>query len=136
MNIKKANKNSNLHVAKRNKNDEFYTQLTDIEKELYHYREYFKGKIVLCNCDDPYISGFFEYFSLNFELLGLKKLITTCYKNDQLDLFSKNKDEKAIYLEYYGDKNGNRVPDVDGDLYMVKNGIVDVPYARILIKRK
>ena len=72
-------KNSNLGVAKTAKNDEFYTQLTDIEKELKHYRSHFNGKIVLCNCDDPFESNFFKYFVLNFNHLGLKKLIATCY---------------------------------------------------------
>lgn len=104
--------NKNLHSAKRAKNDEFYTQLSDIEKELSHYREYFKDKTVLCNCDDPYISGFFEYFSLNFEALQLKKLITTCYKNNTPYLFTQQDQEQAVYLEYTGDKNDNRVPDV------------------------
>ena len=68
-------KNSNLHQAKREKNDEFYTQLSDIENELKHYREHFQGKIVFCNCDDPYESNFFKYFALNFNRLRLKKLI-------------------------------------------------------------
>ena len=106
-------KNNNLHSAKTNKEDEFYTQLSDIEKELKHYRKHFKDKVVLCNCDDPRISNFFVYFSLNFEKLGLKKLITTCYKNQSRDLFSQNDTEHAIYLEYFGDKNGNNVPDVE-----------------------
>ena len=107
------NKNKNFHNAKRNKNDEFYTRLADIERELNHYKDHFKGKTVLCNCDDPRVSNFFHYFSYNFEHLGLKKLITTCYKNQEIDLFSKNNEEQAIYLEYEGDSNGNRVPDVE-----------------------
>ncbi|ENA1815660.1 adenine-specific methyltransferase EcoRI family protein [Flavobacterium psychrophilum] len=106
-------KNKNLHKAKDSKKDEFYTQLSDIEKELRHYKEHFKDKVVFCNCDDPRVSNFFHYFSYNFENLGLKKLITTCYKNQERDLFSENKSEKAIYLEYTGDKNGNRVPDAE-----------------------
>jgi len=97
-----ANENSGLHKAKRNKKDEFYTQHFDIERELSHYREQFKGKTIYCNCDDPYISAFFEYFTKNFEFLGLKKLITTCYKSQQLDLFSQNDSEQAIKLEYEG----------------------------------
>lgn len=107
-----ANKslNKNLHKAKNAKKDEFYTQLPDIENELKHYKKHFKDKIVFCNCDDPRISNFFHYFSYNFEQLGLKKLITTCYKNQQPDLFSKNDSEKAIYLEYTGIKKGGRVP--------------------------
>lgn len=105
--------NRNLRKAKNNKKDEFYTQLSDIERELRHYREHFKNKVVYCNCDDPRISNFFHYFSYNFEKLGLKKLITTCYKNQEMDLFSQNDSEQAIYLEYTGDKNQNFVPDPD-----------------------
>ncbi len=103
--------NRSLHKAKNAKNDEFYTQLSDIENELKHYKEHFKGKTIYCNCDDPRISNFFHYFSYNFEKFGLKKLITTCYKNQERDLFSRNDSEKAIYLEYTGDKNGNTIPD-------------------------
>ena len=105
-----AKKNGNLHTAKREKNDEFYTQLADIENELKHYTEHFRGKVVYCNCDDPRVSNFFHYFSYNFERLGLKKLITTCYKNQERDLFSQNDSEHAIYLEYNGDKNGDNIP--------------------------
>lgn len=71
--------NSNLHDSAKNKQDEFYTQLSLIESELKHYKGHFKGKVVLCNCDDPYESNFFKYFAMNFNVLGLKKLITTCY---------------------------------------------------------
>ncbi|MFH0988002.1 MAG: adenine-specific methyltransferase EcoRI family protein [Parcubacteria group bacterium] len=108
MNNKSSNKN--LHKANKAKKDEFYTQLSDIEKELGHYEKHFKGKVVFCNCDDPRVSNFFHYFSYNFEKLGLKKLIATCYKNQQPDLFSQNNSEKAIYLEYTGDRNGDKVP--------------------------
>lgn len=76
-------KNENLKKAKKAKNDEFYTQLTDIEKELRHYKKHFKDKIVFCNCDDPEYSNFWKYFSLNFEELGLKKLIATHYEIDK-----------------------------------------------------
>ncbi|MBC8266029.1 MAG: adenine-specific methyltransferase EcoRI family protein [Flavobacteriales bacterium] len=103
--------NKNLHKAKTNKKDEFYTQLADIEREMKHYKNHFKGKVVYCNCDDPRVSNFFHYFSYNFEHLGLKKLIATCYKSQNMDLFSQNDSEQAIYLEYTGDKNGNNVPD-------------------------
>jgi len=103
--------NKLLHAAKRGKNDEFYTILSDIEREVRHYKHHFKGKVVFCNCDDPRVSNFFRYFSLNFEKLGLKKLITTCYKNQNPDSFSRNDSERAIYLEYDGDKNGNNIPD-------------------------
>lgn len=71
--------NKNLNSAKTARKDEFYTQLTDIEKEMRYYRKHFKGKTVLCNCDDPFESNFFKYFVLNFNRLGLKKLIATCY---------------------------------------------------------
>ncbi len=97
--------------AKVAKEDEFYTQLADIENELKHYKEHFRGKTVLCNCDDPRISNFFHYFSYNFEKLGLKRLIATCYKSQNRDLFSTNDSERAIWLEYFGDRNGNLVPD-------------------------
>lgn len=103
--------NAALGAARAAKKDEFYTQLTDIEKEMRHYESRFKGKVVYCNADDPRVSAFFRYFSLNFERLGLKKLITTCYQSKERDLFSQNDSDEAVYLEYTGDKNGNRVPD-------------------------
>jgi hypothetical protein len=103
--------NKGLQQAKKAKNDEFYTILSDVEREMKHYKKHFKGKVVYCNCDDPRVSNFFHYFSYNFEKLGLKKLITTCYKNQERDLFSRHDSEKAIYLEYEGDKNKNNVPD-------------------------
>ena len=84
--------NKTLQEAKRQKNDEFYTQLVDIEQELKHYKQHFEGKTVLCNCDDPYESNFFRYFALNFNALKLKKLIATSYDTSpiaytQLDIF-------------------------------------------------
>lgn len=107
-----ANENSGLHSAKRNKKDEFYTQIVDIERELRHYRNQFKGKVVYCNCDDPYISAFFEYFAKNFEFFGLKKLITTCYKSQEVDLFSQGNSEVSIKLEYTGGAE-NSLPSPD-----------------------
>ena len=98
-----ATKNNNLHNAKKQKNDEFYTQLIDIENELKHYKEHFRNKVVYCNCDDPIESNFFKYFSLNFEHLGLKKLISTGYKENG----------KGVVYVYEGDKNGNRMPDLE-----------------------
>ena len=109
----KTTQNKNLNEAKVAKKDEFYTQLSDIEHELLHYEHHFHGKTVLCNCDDPRVSNFFHYFSHKFEPLGLKKLITTCYKSQRPDMFSRHDSEKAIYLEYAGDLNNNRVPDPD-----------------------
>ena len=105
-------KNAALHQAKKGKNDEFYTQLTDIENELVHYKSFFRGKTVLCNCDDPRISNFFKYFALSFNILGLKRIITTCYKNNCPDLFSRNDTEQAVYLIYDGN-DGKSMPDWD-----------------------
>ena len=76
--------NANLHKAKNAKNDEFYTQLTDVSKELMHYKQHFKDKVVFCNCDDPTWSAFWKYFHLNFLALGLKKLISTHYDKTEL----------------------------------------------------
>jgi hypothetical protein len=106
-------KNRALTHAKAAKEDEFYTQLPDIERELRHYREHFKGKVVYLNCDDPRVSNFFHYFSYNFEALGLKKVIATCYQSQAVDLFSQNDSEQAIWLEYVGDRDGNGVPDLN-----------------------
>ena len=77
--------NKYLHKASKAKKDEFYTQLSYIEKELGHYEKHFKNKVVFCNCDDPRISNFFHYFSYNFEKFGFLKIIATCYKNQQPD---------------------------------------------------
>lgn len=108
--MSKSSSNRNLHSAKTSKKDEFYTQLSDIERELRHYKDHFRGKVVLCNCDDPRVSNFFHFFSYNFENFGLKKLIATCYKNQDADLFSQHNSERAIYLEYTGDRNGDNIP--------------------------
>ncbi|MXW52867.1 MAG: modification methylase [Gammaproteobacteria bacterium] len=104
--------NKKLNLAKQSKNDEFYTQLADIENELRHYKSHFKGKTVYCNCDDPRASNFFHYFSHSFEHLGLNKLVTTCYKNQNPDLFSLHDAERAIMLEYDGFRAGERVPNI------------------------
>lgn len=118
-----ANENSGLHSAQRNKKDEFYTQIVDIERELRHYREHFKGKVVYCNCDDPYVSAFFEYFTKNFEFFRLKKLITTCYRSQSLDLFSKNDSAVAIKLEYTGGaSNSMPTPDDIGVTHLQGDG--------------
>jgi len=109
----KKTPNLNLRMAAAAKKAEFYTQLPDIEMELSHYKAHFKGKVVFCNCDDPRVSNFFHYFAYNFKQLGLKKLITTCYKSDNADLFSQNNSEKAIYLEYTGEKKGGKVPTIE-----------------------
>ncbi|MGI6369676.1 MAG: adenine-specific methyltransferase EcoRI family protein [Candidatus Kapaibacterium sp.] len=119
--------NTSLHKAKAAKNDEFYTQYVDIQKEVEAYLEYnedvFRGKVVYCNCDDPYESNFFRYFVLNFEKLGLKQLITTSYKpspiaNTQLPLFGD--DETLVPKKERPKVTANRfiinsVGDIDGD---------------------
>lgn len=99
--------NKQLSQAKKGKKDEFYTQLADIDAELKHYRGHFAGKTVLCNCDDPRMSNFFYYFVLNFHYLGLKKLITTCYKNQNPNSCSKNISKQAVYLVYEGEDIGS-----------------------------
>lgn len=119
-----------LAQAKDAKKDEFYTQLSDIEKELVHYREYFRDKVVFCNCDDPYESNFFKYFALNFNALGLKKLIATCYDGSpiaqqELPLFPEAETEpkrKAYKVEI------SEVPDLDG------NGTADLTDVQLLLK--
>lgn len=128
-------KNASLRKADAAKNDEFYTQLVDIEKELRHYKEYFQGKIVLCNCDDPYESNFFKYFAMNFNYLGLKKLIATCYDGSpiaytQLSLLPEvqekvflNKHRKAYKIEIteVEDYNGDGAVDLADVEYLLKN---------------
>jgi hypothetical protein len=97
----------NLDNAKKQKNDEFYTQLTDIEKEINNYKPHFRGKTILCNCDDPRTSKFFYYFYAGFHALGLKRLIAVCYKNIKPGSFSQNPDEKAVYCIYDGTDRAN-----------------------------
>ena len=130
-----ANKNKELRKANKAKNDEFYTQLSDIEKELKNYRNEFKDKIVFCNCDDPYESNFFKYFAMNFNLFGLKKLITTCYSGSpiitkQLSLFDvnglviKKEDAKKPYkleITEVIDSNGDGAIDLSDVEYLIKN---------------
>ena len=126
--------NSLLNKANKAKKDEFYTQLTDIEKELRHYRSFFKGKVVLCNCDDPYESNFFKHFAMSFNSYGLKKLIATCYATSpimytQLTLF----DEEIPVGEAIGGKKPYKieiteVKDLNGD------GAVDLADVEYLLK--
>lgn len=126
----------NLRVARTEKNDEFYTQLVDIEKELKHYKGYFKGKVVFCNCDDPYESNFFKYFAMNFNHLELKKLICTCYDSspiayEQMSLF-----DDMVQMRFdFADKRAykieiNEVIDYNGD------GAVDLADVKYLLKNK
>ena len=124
------NKNIQLHQAKKNKKDEFYTQQSDIENELRHYKEYFKGKTVFCNCDDPYESNFFKYFAANFNHLGLKKLIATCYSGSpvsgtQLSLFEKSKEitktPHKIIITEVKDENNDGAIDLSDVKYLIKN---------------
>ena len=126
--------NKNLNSAKTARKDEFYTQLTDIEKEMRYYRKHFKDKTVLCNCDDPFESNFFKYFVLNFNRLGLKKLIATCYTgspiaNKQLSIFdilgeseeTQNKPYKAVVTTVY-DKTGDGGVDMLDVAELFKSG--------------
>jgi hypothetical protein len=116
--MEKKSSNKNLHNASKEKKDEFYTQLVDIENELKHHKEQFRDKVVYCNCDDPFESNFFKYFAANFNALGLKKLITTSYTKSpiagrQLPLFEveglKPKGKEPFKIEI------NEVPDSDSD---------------------
>lgn len=124
--------NANLRKANGAKNDEYYTQLSDIEKELRHYRKHFKDKIVFCNCDDPFESNFFKYFVLNFNRLGLKKLICTCYTNspiantqlsffDVVDNAQEDKPYKAVVTTVY-DKTGDGGVDMLDVAELFKSG--------------
>lgn len=106
--------NKSLQRARNNKNDEFYTQLTDIQKEVSHYVKEFEGKTVICNCDDPRVSNFVVYFALNFRSFKLKRLIATCYKSQNPDLFSQQDSESALYLDYDGSTPCNSVQELLG----------------------
>lgn len=108
-------RNTDLQAANRAKKDEFYTQLPEIEKELKYYRKHFRDQIIYCNCDDPTVSNFYRYFFLNFAKLGIKKLITTCYKNQQPDLFSQHVCEAAVGVEYVGNGTQSNVFQLEGD---------------------
>ena len=103
--------NSLLIKAKKNKNDEFYTQYSDIKRELQYYKEHFRDKVVYCNCDDPRISNFFKYFKSNFKELGLKKIITSCYVKEN-SLFEK---KRGFYFEYTGYEDENNIKYFKGD---------------------
>ena len=124
--------NKNLSAAKTAKKDEFYTQLTDIERELQHYWPHFHDKVVLCNCDDPYESNFFKYFALRFNQLGLKKLICTCYDGSpimgtQLMLFgldAEGEEKEVAYkveITEVSDVNGDGAVDLADVEYLIKN---------------
>ena len=133
--------NSNLHDSSRNKQDEFYTNLQLVEDELKHYRAHFRGKRVLCNCDDPYESNFFKYFAMSFNSLGLKSPTATCYATSpvvytQLDLFGEGK--IVSRKDRKGTQRGkqpykiviNEVTDVNGD------GRIDLADVEWLIKNE
>src|SRR3989338_5438016 len=116
--MEKKSSNKNLHKANRAKKDEFYTQIIDIEKELKHYKGQFMGKVILCNCDDPFESNFFKYFAANFNTLGLKKLIATSYLKSPivggqlslLDIEGLKPEGKEPYVVEI-----NEVPDMNSD---------------------
>ena len=124
--------NDNLTTARLSRNDEFYTQLTDIERELQHYWPHFRDKVVLCNCDDPYESNFFKYFALRFNQLGLKKLICTCYngspkQGDELMIDFGNFTEELQKIAYkveiteVKDMNGDGAVDLSDVYQLLKN---------------
>lgn len=128
--------NKNLAKAFTNKNDEYYTRLVDIENELSHYRNQFKDKIVLCNCDDPYESNFFKYFAMNFNVLGLKKLISTCYAgspivSEQLSLF----DVKGIVVNKETERTPYKI-EITEVLDENKDGAIDLADVEYHLKNK
>ncbi|HHY08755.1 MAG TPA: adenosine deaminase [Corynebacteriales bacterium] len=119
----RKNGNKLLKKAKKNKNDEFYTQLVDIESELKHYKNHFKNKIVYCNTDDPTISNFYKYFATNFKKLGLKKLIASCYVDNELNLFNYDKDKSGgYYYEYTGKNDEIIIPTLKDVTYFKNDG--------------
>jgi hypothetical protein len=107
-NIVTTTRNNDFHQARQSRKDEFYTSLYDIELELEHYTSHFKGKVIYCNCDDPRSSNFFRYFSTNFQKLGLKKLITTCYQSQDTENFTQGNSNRAVYVEYTGINSNDR----------------------------
>ena len=134
--------NEYLSNAKKNKADDFYTQMPDIEAEMRHYKEHFKGKVVYCNCDDPYESNFFKYFALNFNVLGLKKLITTCYSASpvagvQLTLFDvKGLDTRRVREGNTDGKHAYKIEIVEVE-DSNKDGAVDMgDVKKLLVNRK
>lgn len=115
--------NTLLQKAKKNKSDEFYTQLVDIESELKHYKDHFKDKVVFCNCDDPRISNFFHYFVIKFKELGLKKLIAACYRKPERNLFNlKEEAENGFFYEYTGAKGEKIKPNSKDVIYFEGDG--------------
>jgi hypothetical protein len=111
--------NKLLQKAKKSKSDEFYTQLSDIESELKHYKSHFKDKVVFCNCDDPRSSNFFKYFASNFKVLGLKKIIASCYIKQERDLFNTKESENGFFYEYSGTK-GEKIKPSSNDIIHFK----------------
>ena len=115
-------KNTLLQKAKKLKSDEFYTLLSDIESELQHYRNHFKNKVVYCNCDDPCTSNFYRYFAENFKELGIKKLISSCYKESNIDLFNPTSSNGGYYYIYTGTETENVIPSNSDLVYFKEDG--------------
>ena len=114
--------NELLQKAKKQKNDEFYTQLADIESELQHYESHFKGKVVYSNCDDPHISNFFRYFVSRFKKLELKKVIAACYKEQHVNLFNTGKNNHGFFFEYTGTELTGTDPKTANIVYFKGDG--------------
>lgn len=111
-----------LQKAKASKSDEFYTQLSDIERELRHYKVHFRDKVIFCNCDDPRVSNFYYYFATRFKELGIKKLIASCYQSQERDLFNISASEKGFYFEYNGKEEENVIPSDEDLIYFKGDG--------------
>ena len=128
--------NTNLQNANKAKNDEFYTQLVDIENELKHYKQHFKDKIIFCNCDDPFESNFFKYFAMNFNYLGLKKLICTCYSTSPVAwTYFSLLDKKNIEVFKEDGKKPYKIEISEVDDYN-NDGAVDLADVEYLLKNK
>ncbi len=132
-----ARKASNdlLQKAKKLKNDEFYTQLVDIESELQYYKNHFKGKVVFCNCDDPRSSNFFRYFVSHFKELGLKKVIAACYKEQNWSLFDTKENEHGYFFEYTGIELPDSNPKTANIVYFKDDGDFRSPESIALLKQ-
>ena len=127
--------NELLQKAKKQKNDEFYTQFADIESELQHYESHFKDKVVYCNCDDPQTSNFFRYFVSHFKALGLKKVIAACYQEQNMDLFDARENNRGFFFEYTGTELTDADPKTANVVYFKGDGDFRSPESIALLKQ-
>ena len=127
--------NKLLKKAKREKNDEFYTQLTDIESELQHYKHLFKGKVVYCNCDNPRTSNFFYYFVSHFKELQIKKVIAACYREENISISGIGPNKRGFFFEYTGTELKDADPQTANVVYFNGDGDFRSPESIALLKQ-